>query len=125
MNYKEKSKLNLHAMILSDEELIQAKALAEKNPVVKKMLEELISYDEDISKLYYTTLAGAIKEICQDIRDKVVDLDNSYTKTILKLAETGDKVFNTLQRGKQDSGPPEDADTERTRKLKKANNVAT
>lgn len=111
-------------MELTDEELVQARSLAERYPVVTKLLDIVISYDEDISKLYMATLTGAIREICRDIKERTLDLDDPYTKAILKLAETGDKVFNTLQRGKQDTSPEETTERLASKKLEKIKNVA-
>lgn len=111
-------------MQLSGEELKQVAEIAKKHPIIKKLLEELLSYDEDVSKLYYTTLSDAIRWVCHEIRNKTVDLEDPYTKTILKLAETGDKVFNTLQRGKADTQPVE-GDQDKLKSLSKVRNIAT
>lgn len=87
-------------MIFSEKEIELINQYASRHPVILKLWEEYKSYNTDPAKIYYLALTDAIIEISKQIKSKLLNADDLYTKSILRLAETGDKVFNTLERGK-------------------------
>lgn len=112
--------------MFSKEEIEQIEKLAVKNPVILKLWEDHQQYLIDPAKLYYTALTNAIVDISVQIKNKTVDIEDAYTKSILKLAETGDKVFNTLERGKQEliKTVEENKDVEKQKKINKSPDLA-
>jgi len=59
-----------------------------------------LCYTTDASKEFYSAINHAIKKMSVDIKNRTLNVDDSYTKSLIKLAESGDKIFNTLKRGK-------------------------
>lgn len=88
---------------LSDKERHDLKFSAEEYPVISKLCAELKTYEEDSIKGFYAALNMAIKDVTTSIKDKSLDLDNPYFKSVVKLAEVGNKIFETLSRGKQEA----------------------
>jgi hypothetical protein len=95
---------------MEEKEIVQLEALGKRYPVVKRILDEYNSITQDTSKEFYYTLSNSIREISKMIRDKSIDPDDPYVKAVIKLSESGDKIFNTLSRGKLDSGIDEEED---------------
>lgn len=112
-------------MIFNDQELASINKIADKEPLIKKLLDEYLDNQKDSSKLYFVALNEAIIDIAKQIKNKSIDVENTYTKSILKLAETGDKVFNTLERGKQELNKVmEEIDEQKQKKLGKSKDIA-
>lgn len=112
-------------MIFNEHELASINKIADKEPLIKKLLDEYLDYQKDSSKLYFVALNDAIIDIAKKIKSKTIDVEDTYTKSILKLAETGDKVFNTLERGKQELNKVmEDIDEQKQKKLGKSKDIA-
>ncbi len=112
-------------MIFNEKEKEEIIKLGIKYPVISNLWEEYISYEKDPAKIYYTALTDAIIEISQQIKNKSLDVEDPYTKSILKLAETGDKVFDTLQRGKNELNKViEEEDEQKNKKIKKGTDIA-
>jgi hypothetical protein len=88
---------------LTEKERNDLKYSAEEYPVIAKLCAELKTYEEDSIKGFYAALNIAIKSITDAIHDGSLDLDTPYMKSVVKLAEVGNKIFDSLSRGKQEA----------------------
>lgn len=89
---------------LTDVEQDQLKGLAADYPIISKLCNELKIYESDVTKEFYAALKKGISNLTSDIHSGLLDADNPYTKSMIKLAESGDKIFNTLKRGNEENG---------------------
>jgi hypothetical protein len=74
------------------------------NSTIKKLWDEYNRLQSDPTSIFYSSLTEAIVEISKQLKSKTIDSDDPYIKSVIKLSEIGEKVFNTLSRGKQDLG---------------------
>jgi len=115
-------------IVFNKEQIQEIEKLCLKNEVVKILWEDYQTYLTDPAKLYYTALTEAIVDLSLQIKNKTIDVEDAYTKSILRLSETGDKVFNTLDRGKQEIMKSMEAingiDEDKEKKIKKGKDIA-
>ena len=88
--------------MFTENEITEIERYSRKSTVIKKLYDEYLTYQQDATKIFYTSLTEAIIQISHDIRNKQLDAEDAHTKCMIKLAESGDKIFNTLARGKAD-----------------------
>lgn len=90
--------------MLTQDLLSEVEKIAKKSDAVQQMLEEYRSFYDDPAKNYYQALVEASKELTDKIRDKTIDIDAPFEKSVIRLLESGEKVNNTLKRGQNDAG---------------------
>lgn len=88
---------------LTDQEQSELKGLCQTTPLVGKLCHELSIYEKDTVNSFYSALTKGIDKITADIHNGTLSMDDPFTKSLIKLAESGDKIFSTLQRGKMDA----------------------
>lgn len=64
--------------------------------------------DFDPAKDFYTTLVSASKQLMTSVKDKTLDLDDSYQKGLFQLLQAGDKINKSLKLAKLEAYPEED-----------------
>ncbi len=108
-------------MVLNHKEKTEAEELAKKHPVVKIMLDELQSYEEDPAKVFYLEMTEIIKALSGEMRaireGKVQDdgdggLTNVEIMTnpkifgmIKDMLTNSEKIFVGLKKGRYDIDP--------------------
>lgn len=71
-------------------------------------IERLQMQDFDPAKDFYTTLVSASKQLMTSVKDKTLDLDDSYQKGLFQLLQAGDKINKSLKLAKLEAYPEED-----------------
>ena len=100
-------------MILNPVEKKTAQELAQKHDVVKKMLEELESYEDNPAKVFYKEMSLTIKAISEELRaaredkePKLKILSDTHLFGMIKdLFTNSEKIFAGLKKGKLDIDP--------------------
>lgn len=113
-------------MIFNESQIAEILKLSSKNELINSLWKEYNSFFNDPNKIYYTALVNAIQEISEKIKDKTIDIEDPYTKSILRLAETGEKVFTTLDIGKKiiSSVLEESKDIVKSKRISKGSDLA-
>ena len=100
-------------MIISEKERKQIIILGEKNPIVQRLYDEVLSYDNDPAKVFYKEIALTIKAISKELKDareedepKLRMLGNKDLFSSIKdLFTNSEKIFAGLKKGKTDIDP--------------------
>lgn len=71
-------------------------------------IERLQLQDFDPAKDFYGTLVSASKQLMSSVKDKTLDLDDSYQKGLFQLLQAGDKINKSLKLAKMEAYPEED-----------------
>lgn len=71
-------------------------------------IERLKLQDFDPAKDFYATLVSASKQLMDGVKDKTLDLDDSYQKGLFLLLQAGDKINKSLKLAKLEAYPEED-----------------
>jgi hypothetical protein len=56
---------------------------------------------------FYATLVSASKQLMTSVKDKTLDLDDSYQKGLFQLLQAGDKINKSLKLAKLEAYPEE------------------
>lgn len=88
-------------MIFNTPEQKEIDRIASKDQLVSRLWHEYKELVTDPAKVYHTALTKAIVHIADQIKEESLDIEDAFTKSILKLAESGEKVFATLEIGKK------------------------
>lgn len=108
---------------LTEIEQTELRVLASGNPLIMKLCNELRVYEGDSVKEFYSALKKGISKLTSQIHDGTLDADDPYSKSIVKLAESGGKIFDTLRRGCEESGGEKLEDVTKKRKSDNASIV--
>jgi len=73
-------------------------------------VERLQLQDFDTAKDFYGTLVSASKQLMASVKDKSLDLDDSYQKGLFQLLQAGDKINKSLKLAKMEAYPEEQKD---------------
>ena len=100
-------------MIISEKERSKIIILGEKNPIVKRMYDEILSYDNDPAKVFYKELSLTIKALSKELKsireDEEPDLkimgDKDLFSMIKDLFTNSKKIFDGLNMGRLDIDP--------------------
>lgn len=96
-------------MILSDKESKEAEGLSDKHPVVKKMLDEIRSIEEDGIKTLYISFNKKLKVIAQQIDEAEINInagkDDKVFDRVFKAMVEGAKIASSLRTLKQEIYP--------------------
>jgi len=76
----------------------------------EEAIERLQLQDFDPAKDFYTTLVSASKQLMTSVKDKTLDLDDSYQKGLFQLLQAGDKINKSLKLAKLEAYPEENKD---------------
>lgn len=71
-------------------------------------IDRLQLQDFDPAKDFYGTLVSASKQLMSSVKDKTLDLDDSYQKGLFQLLQAGDKINKSLKLAKLEAYPEED-----------------
>jgi len=71
----------------------------------EEALERIQVQIKDPAKDFYVTIVSMTEQINQLIRSKMLDLDDPYQKSLLRLLESGDKVSKTIRNAQLDAYP--------------------
>lgn len=71
-------------------------------------IDRLQLQDFDPAKDFYSTLVSASKQLMSSVKDKTLDLDDSYQKGLFQLLQAGDKINKSLKLAKLEAYPEED-----------------
>ena len=71
-------------------------------------IDRLQLQDFDPAKDFYGTLVSASKQLMSSVKDKTLDLDDSYQKGLFQLLQAGDKINKSLKLAKMEAYPEED-----------------
>ena len=107
-------------MIISEKERKQIIVLGEKTPIVQRLYDEVLSYDNDPAKVFYKELSLTIKAISNELKiareesePNLKLLGNKELFTMLKdLFTNSEKIFAGLKKGKADIDPNFKQETE-------------
>jgi hypothetical protein len=86
--------------------------LKENSISEEEAIERLHLQDFDPAKDFYTTLVSASKQLMTSVKDKTLDLDDSYQKGLFQLLQAGDKINKSLKLAKLEAYPEENKDDE-------------
>jgi|APGre2960657404_1045060.scaffolds.fasta_scaffold145895_2 hypothetical protein len=70
-------------------------------------IERLNLQDFDPAVDFYATLVSASKQLMTSVKDKTLDLDDSYQKGLFQLLQAGDKINKSLKLAKLEAYPEE------------------
>lgn len=82
--------------------------LKENNLSEADAIDRLQLQDFDPAKDFYSTLVSASKQLMTSVKDKTLDLDDSYQKGLFQLLQAGDKINKSLKLAKLEAYPEED-----------------
>lgn len=82
--------------------------LRENNLSEADAIDRLQLQDFDPAKDFYSTLVSASKQLMTSVKDKTLDLDDSYQKGLFQLLQAGDKINKSLKLAKLEAYPEED-----------------
>jgi hypothetical protein len=88
------------------------KYLKQKSISEEEALERIMLQDLSPSTDFYRTIVSASEQINELIRNKTLDLDDPYQKSLLRLLESGDKVSKTIKNAQMDAYPNQGDDNE-------------
>jgi hypothetical protein len=71
-------------------------------------IDRLQLQDFDPAVDFYATLVSASKQLMSAVREKTLDLDDSYQKGLFQLLQAGDKINKSLKLAKLEAYPEED-----------------
>jgi len=71
-------------------------------------IDRLQLQDFDPAKDFYSTLVSASKQLMSSVKDKTLDLDDSYQKGLFQLLQAGDKINKSLKLAKLEAYPEEE-----------------
>ena len=71
-------------------------------------IDRLQLQDFDPAKDFYSTVVSASKQLMSSVKDKTLDLDDSYQKGLFQLLQAGDKINKSLKLAKLEAYPEED-----------------
>jgi len=77
----------------------------------EEALERIQVQLKDPAKDFYVTIVSMTEQINALIRSKMLDLDDPYQKSLLRLLESGDKVSKTIRNAQLDAYPDIEDDT--------------
>jgi hypothetical protein len=86
---------------------LKANNLSEADAIDKLQLQ-----DFDPAVDFYATLVSASKQLMSSVKDKTLDLDDSYQKGLFQLLQAGDKINKSLKLAKLEAYPQEDTTEE-------------
>lgn len=75
-------------------------------------IDRLQLQDFDPAVDFYATLVSASKQLMTSVKDKTLDLDDSYQKGLFQLLQAGDKINKSLKLAKLEAYPQEDTTEE-------------
>lgn len=75
-------------------------------------IDKLQLQDFDPAVDFYATLVSASKQLMSSVKDKTLDLDDSYQKGLFQLLQAGDKINKSLKLAKLEAYPQEDTTEE-------------
>lgn len=81
-------------------ELLREKRITEEDAILTFSLSEI-----EPAKDFYRTIVSASQQINEKIRDKTLDLDNDYQRSLLRMLEVGEKISKTLTVAKLEAYP--------------------
>ena len=82
---------------------LKANNLSEADAIDRLQLQ-----DFDPAVDFYATLVSASKQLMTSVKDKTLDLDDSYQKGLFQLLQAGDKINKSLKLAKLEAYPQED-----------------
>lgn len=82
--------------------------LKENNLSEADAIDRLQLQDFDPAVDFYATLVSASKQLMSSVKDKTLDLDDSYQKGLFQLLQAGDKINKSLKLAKLEAYPQED-----------------
>lgn len=82
------------------EKLIKEKGLTEEF-----VISMITGLDDSPAQDFYQTVVAASRQINEYIRNKTLNLDDAYQKSLLRLLEVGDKVSKTIAAAKLEAYP--------------------
>jgi hypothetical protein len=85
-----------------------SKYLKENKLSEAEAIERLQLQDFDPAKDFYGTLVSASKQLMSAVKDKTLDLDDSYQKGLFQLLQAGDKINKSLKLAKLEAYPQEE-----------------
>ena len=85
-----------------------SKYLKENKLSEVEAIERLQLQDFDPAKDFYGTLVSASKQLMSAVKDKTLDLDDSYQKGLFQLLQAGDKINKSLKLAKLEAYPQEE-----------------
>jgi len=86
---------------------LKANNLSEADAIDRLQLQ-----DFDPAVDFYATLVSASKQLMSSVKDKTLDLDDSYQKGLFQLLQAGDKINKSLKLAKLEAYPQEDTTEE-------------
>lgn len=100
-------------MIISDKERAEIITLGEKNPIVKRLYDEVLIYSNDPAKVFYKELSLTIKALSEELKTAREEdepnlrlLGNKELFTMIKdLMTNSEKIFIGLEKGRFDIDP--------------------
>jgi hypothetical protein len=95
-----------------------------EDPEVRELVEAYKVYLIDPAAEFYTALVQGAKFLSAQVRNKKLDMDDPYTKGVTILLEKGDKISNSIQRGKLEANPSGKEDEDNTKRVGKSQAVA-
>lgn len=84
--------------------------IKETNRTEEEVIDILKAIDENPARDFYHTVVVASKIINELIRDKELDLDVPFQKSMLRILEVGDKISKTITSAKMEAYPKDDDD---------------
>lgn len=84
-------------------EFLKENKLSEEDAIDRLKLQ-----DFDPAKDFYATLVSASKQLMSSVKDKTLDLDDSYQKGLFQLLQAGDKINKSLKLAKLEAYPEDD-----------------
>lgn len=89
-------------MTFSEEEVREIQALALKHPIIYNLWEDYQRITNDNTAKFYTALNRFIGNYADDLNRKMDENDSINIDSVMDIASKGDKIFNTMARGRAD-----------------------
>ncbi len=79
--------------------------LIERGISEAEAIDRITLQDQEPAKDLYRTIVSASQQIQELIRDKMLDLESPYQKSLLRFLELGDKITKTIAAAKMEAYP--------------------
>lgn len=99
MKTKNEKSTNLESLA----DYLKSNKLSEADAIDRLQLQ-----DFDPAVDFYATLVSASKQLMSAVKDKTLDLDDSYQKGLFQLLQAGDKINKSLKLAKLEAYPQEE-----------------
>ncbi len=94
----------------TDEEVLEIEEIANKYPVIRKLLDRYMLLFSEPDKEFYAALSFAANEVSNHVFNKTLNIDNAIHKAMMSILEKGGAYYKTLQVGREKAGNPNASD---------------